>query len=95
MARPQRGGEQSCGRVGEQHRRKEHAGQDLRHRSALGGALDGPGLVRVLAKSQYGVGGEQVVELFAYFDRAQNSVIDVLEIKHGLPFRMIVTEVPA
>ena len=37
----------------------------------------------------------QVVELFAYFDKTQNGVIDVLEIKHGLPFRMIVTEVAA
>lgn len=38
---------------------------------------------------------QQVVELFAFFDELQNGVIDVLEIKHGLPFRMIVTEVPA
>jgi hypothetical protein len=36
----------------------------------------------------------QVIELFAYFDEIQNGVIDVLEIKHGLPFRMIVREVP-
>jgi hypothetical protein len=38
---------------------------------------------------------QQVVELFNFFDEFQNGVIDVLEIKHGLPFRMIVTEVPA
>ena len=38
---------------------------------------------------------QQVVELFNFFDELQNGVIDVLEIKHGLPFRMIVTEVPA
>ncbi len=38
---------------------------------------------------------QQVVELFAFFDQIQNGVIDVLEIKHGLPFRMIVTELPA
>jgi hypothetical protein len=38
---------------------------------------------------------QQVVELFTFFDQRQNGVIDVLEIKHGLPFRMIVTEVPA
>jgi hypothetical protein len=38
---------------------------------------------------------QHVVELFAFFDGLQNGVIDVLEIKHGLPFRMIVTEVPA
>ena len=38
---------------------------------------------------------QQVVELFAFFDQLQNGVIDVLEVKHGLPFRMIVTEVPA
>lgn len=38
---------------------------------------------------------QQVVELFAFFDKLQNGVIDVLEVKHGLPFRIIVTEVPA
>lgn len=38
---------------------------------------------------------QQVVELFTFFDELQDGVIDVLEIKHGLPFRMIVTEVPA
>ena len=38
---------------------------------------------------------QQVVELFAFFDQRQNGVIDVLEIKHGLPFRMVVTEVAA
>ncbi len=38
---------------------------------------------------------QQVVELLAFFDELQNGVIDVLEIKHGLPFRVIVTEVPA
>ncbi|QDU76926.1 hypothetical protein Pan97_39830 [Bremerella volcania] len=38
---------------------------------------------------------QKVVELFAFFDELQDGVIDVLEIKHGLPFRMIVTEVPA
>lgn len=35
---------------------------------------------------------QQVVELFDYLDKLQNGVIDVLEIKHGLPFRMTVTE---
>ena len=38
---------------------------------------------------------QQVVELFAFFDDLQNGVIDVLEIKHGLPFRAIVVEVRA
>lgn len=38
---------------------------------------------------------QQAVELLAFFDELQNGVIDLLEIKHGLPFRMIVTEVPA
>ena len=38
---------------------------------------------------------QQVVELFAFFDELQNGVIDVLDIKHGLPFRVIVREVPA
>jgi hypothetical protein len=36
---------------------------------------------------------QQVVELFAFFDEMQDGTINVLEIKHGLPFRMIVTEV--
>lgn len=35
---------------------------------------------------------QQVVELFGFFDELCDGVIDVLEIKHGLPFRMIVTE---
>jgi hypothetical protein len=38
---------------------------------------------------------QQVVELFAFFDELRDGVIDALEIKHGLPFRMIVTEAPA
>jgi hypothetical protein len=37
----------------------------------------------------------QVLEMLAYFDELQNGTIDVLEIKHGLPFRVIVAEVPA
>jgi hypothetical protein len=32
----------------------------------------------------------QVVELFQHFDRLGNGTIEVLEIKHGLPFRMMV-----
>ncbi len=35
---------------------------------------------------------QQVVDLFVYFDQLQDGVIDVLEVKHGLPFRMMVTE---
>lgn len=35
---------------------------------------------------------QQVVELFAFLDAMRNGVIDVLEVKHGLPFRVIVTE---
>lgn len=38
---------------------------------------------------------QQVVELFAFFDQVRDGVIEVLEIKHGLPFRMIVREVVA
>jgi hypothetical protein len=38
---------------------------------------------------------QQVVELFAFFDQVRDGVIEVLEIKHGLPFRMIVREVAA
>ncbi len=37
---------------------------------------------------------QQVVELLAFFDEQQNIVIDVLEVKHGLPFHMTITEVP-
>lgn len=37
---------------------------------------------------------QQIVELFDYFDELRDGVIDALEVKHGLPFRMIVTEVP-
>jgi hypothetical protein len=35
---------------------------------------------------------QQVVELFAFFDEFRDGVVDVLEVKHGLPFRVIVTE---
>ncbi len=38
---------------------------------------------------------QQVIELFAFFDKRRDGVIDAIEIKHGLPFRMTVTEVPA
>ncbi|GIW90485.1 MAG: hypothetical protein KatS3mg109_0917 [Pirellulaceae bacterium] len=37
----------------------------------------------------------QVVELFEHFDRLGTGMVDVIEVKHGLPFRMIVTEVSA
>ncbi|QDV62499.1 hypothetical protein [Crateriforma conspicua] len=33
-----------------------------------------------------------LVELFQYFDQRVDGEIDVLEVKHGLPFRMIVIE---
>ena len=33
-----------------------------------------------------------LVELFRYFDQRGDGEIDVLEVKHGLPFRMIVIE---
>ncbi len=36
---------------------------------------------------------QQVVELFAIFDEQRDGTIAVLEIKHGLPFRMIVMDV--
>jgi hypothetical protein len=35
---------------------------------------------------------QQVVELFDYFDQQRDGVVDLLEVKHGLPFRMVVTE---
>ena len=38
---------------------------------------------------------EEVAELFECLDRLQDGVVDVLEIKHGLPFRMTTTEVAA
>jgi hypothetical protein len=34
----------------------------------------------------------QVVELFQHFDQVGDGYIDVLEVKHGLPFRMLLTE---
>jgi hypothetical protein len=34
----------------------------------------------------------QAVELFAYLDRLRNGVIDLIEVKHGLPFRLQHTE---
>lgn len=34
----------------------------------------------------------QVVELFQHFDQLGDGTIEVLEIKHGLPFRMLVAE---
>jgi hypothetical protein len=34
----------------------------------------------------------QVIELFQQFDRVGNATIEVLEIKHGLPFRMNVMQ---
>jgi len=37
----------------------------------------------------------QVVELFEHFDRLGDGTIEVLEIKHGLPFRMLVAEAAA
>jgi len=37
----------------------------------------------------------KVLDLFAFLDQLKNGTIDVLEIKHGLPFRATVTEVPA
>ncbi len=36
---------------------------------------------------------KEVVELFSYFDELQDGVIDLIEIKYGLPFRLTVTEV--
>jgi hypothetical protein len=33
---------------------------------------------------------EQVVELFQYLDHLRDGTIEVLEIKHGLPFRLLV-----
>ena len=37
----------------------------------------------------------QVVELFRHFDEIGDGTIDVLEVKHGLPFRMVVAEAAA
>lgn len=37
----------------------------------------------------------QVVELFQHFDQLGDGTIEVLEIKHGLPFRMLVAEAAA
>jgi hypothetical protein len=35
---------------------------------------------------------EEVIQLFAFFDQFQDGVIDVLEVRRGLPFRVIVKE---
>ena len=35
---------------------------------------------------------KQIVELFRYFDDHSDGVIESLEVKHGLPFRMVVIE---
>ena len=37
----------------------------------------------------------QVLELFRYFDQVGNCTVDVIEVKHGLPFRMFVAGVAA
>ena len=37
----------------------------------------------------------QVLELFQHFDHLGDGTIEVLEIKHGLPFRMLVAEATA
>lgn len=34
----------------------------------------------------------QVLELFDHFDQQQRGTIQVLEVKHGLPFRMVLRE---
>lgn len=37
----------------------------------------------------------QVVEMFAQFDRLRHCHVETLEIKHGLPFRMLIREAAA
>jgi hypothetical protein len=37
----------------------------------------------------------QVIDLFKLFDELGDGIIEVLETKHGLPFRIFVAEVPA
>jgi hypothetical protein len=37
----------------------------------------------------------QVIELFQHLDQVGSGTIDVVEVKYGLPFRLIVTEVAA
>ena len=46
---------------------------------------------RELASSDFAL-KSQFVELFLQFDRMRNGVIDVLEVKHGLPFLMRVSD---
>src|SRR5439155_15839144 len=36
----------------------------------------------------------QVIDLFQHFDRICTGTIDLLDVKHGLPFRMLVTAGP-
>ena len=37
----------------------------------------------------------QITDLFGYFDHVQSGIIDVIEIKHGLPFKLEHAETPA
>jgi hypothetical protein len=38
---------------------------------------------------------DQAVELFRHLDHLRDGEIEVLEVKHGLPFRLLVTEAAA
>ncbi len=37
----------------------------------------------------------QIIDLFRHFDRIRDGVVRLLEVKHGLPFKMTVEEVTA
>jgi hypothetical protein len=36
-----------------------------------------------------------VTELFRHLDELRDGTVELLEVKHGLPFRLLITQVPA
>lgn len=56
------------------------------------GSETSPGVPADRSKS---VPKRQVQELFDLMREVENGVIDVLEVRHGLPFRVVIAESPA
>lgn len=55
----------------------------------LGAKENGPHSMRVVGDFTL---RREVVEMFALFDRERSVAIEVLEIQHGLPFRMTIAD---